>query len=142
MSNGRSNGNNVSSKGGRPVDKYPKQRSNILPNFTFVRCELTSEQKEALVMAISDGLLHSENCLDMVDEGYKISITYDEKNHTYIATASDNRENSVNAKRCLSARGATRAVAMCALYFKHSVVLLGNWVENEQTNKSDEWGIG
>lgn len=143
MSNGRDSGNSVrAGRGPKQDGKYPKQRSNNFPQFQFVRCELSGEQKETLVQSIHSGVIVAEQCYDLVSEGYKLSLTRDDKNKCFIATITDNREGSETRYYALSARGSTLTIAMCALSFKHNIIFSEGWDMNQQQPTADEWGIG
>lgn len=122
--------------------KPKQQRSNTLPDFRFVRCELDSTHKSDLIKGISDGSLNMDICFGLVERGYKLSVTSDPKNRTYIATLTDSREGSPTRNMGLSGRGATIATAMCAVAYKHFFVLAEQWLDAETNRDKDEWGLG
>lgn len=142
MKNGQNVPNNTNKGSNGKHEKYPKQRSGNLPNFQFVRCELTFEQKEALVQSIHSGVITAQQCFDLVAEGYKLSLTNDSKHNCFIATLTDNREGSETRYYALSARGATPTIALCSLSFKHNIIFSDGWNLDQQLAPSDEWGIG
>lgn len=122
--------------------QYPKQASNVLPNFKFIRCELSDTHKNNLINLISSGELEPSQCYEVVAKGIKFSLTADDKNKCFIATFSNNIPNSNNKGCSLSARGKTAAIAMCALLYKHFILLSEDWLSNESGVESDAWGIG
>lgn len=140
--NGNNKGNSVHSDRVSAETKYPRQRSNALPQFEFIRVELTHEQKEYFIEGVRSGSLTMEAALGLVETGLKLSITRDDQNKCYIATLSDNRAGSPARYKCLSARGATTAIALCAVYYKHFFILEGDWLKVAPTQDLDDWGIG
>lgn len=142
MQNGSNNGNRVQGHSKGTGTKSRQQGSNALPQFRFIRCELQSHHKSDLVQGISDGSLTMDMCFGLVERGYKLSLTNDTKNRTFIATITDTREGSPTRNMALSARGATIATACCALAYKHFFILLENWLENEPQQSTDEWSLG
>lgn len=142
MQHGNTDHNRVqNSKTGNGA-KPKQQRSNALPDFRFVRCDLDSVHRADLVAGISDGSLSVEMCYRLVERGFKLSIANDTRNRAFIATLSDSREGSPTRNMALSARGATIATAMCAVAYKHHFILMEDWLANESITPKDEWGLG
>lgn len=103
------------------------KNSGVLPDFKFLDCPLTDEQKSELRTAYDTGAILPTDAIGLVEEGLKLSLTYDHKHSAFIACFTDKREASPTTNHCLSARGATPDAALCSLYFKHVSVLRGDW---------------
>lgn len=143
QNNGNSRKHSDSGAPAKQSNGKPSSRSNVLPSFKFVRCDLSRDQKEALIHSISEGGTTEGQAFDLVSEGYKLSISRDTKNDCYIASLSDNREGSRTRGYVLSARGASINIALCALSFKHNIVLSEGWLEGVASEvERNEWGIG
>jgi len=63
--------------------------------------------------------------LELVESGYKLSITSDNKNDTYIATLVGTGDNCPNKGKGLSGRGPTAVEAIKSLLYKHTVICDG-----------------
>jgi hypothetical protein len=63
--------------------------------------------------------------LELVEAGYKLSLTSDNKNDTYIATLVGHGDNCPNKGKGLSGRGPTPAEAIKSLLYKHTVICDG-----------------
>lgn len=95
----------------------------------FVQCELTDAQKQAAKMWIQQ---NSDDVFplffSLVDDSFKVSISFDYYNNSYVASATC-REPKLPANGwTLSGRGGTVFNAVASLMFKHLVVFADGWV--------------
>lgn len=139
---GKSNGNSGNSSPKPAGGRYPKQGSTVLPDFKFVRCELSDDDKAELARAVSSETIVPFDAIGLVEQGYKLSLSHDKKGNCFIASATDRRVGSKSENYCLSARAANAPAALCALYYKHSVLLDGNWEQEVDNRPADLWGFG
>ncbi len=109
-------------------DRKAKQAGNVRPDWKgFVTCELTVEDKKSLregAMPYEDAW---EGLLDVIPEGYKLSISWDDKNETFTASLTAGAGTGDNAGWCLTGRGASFDGAVCSLAYKHFTKLARNW---------------
>lgn len=107
----------------------------------FVQCELTKEMKNELAKFDVGAVASFAFLTGAINDGYKFSANFD-KAHDCVAvfltetTALDGRR-----KRCLSARASNLENALRALYYKHSVILEGDWGSaGEPDDTGERWG--
>ena len=109
-------------------ERKERQASNKRPEWQgFVSCELTVEDKKALregAMTYEDAW---EGLLDIIPEGYKLSISWDEKNDTFTASLTAGAGTGGNAGWCLTGRGASFDGAIISLGYKHFTKLRRDW---------------
>jgi hypothetical protein len=60
-------------------------------------------------------------------EGYKFSLSYDDKNATCVASITDRQPASAFYNCCLTGRGSTPAHAFAALLYRHLVLAETDW---------------
>lgn len=95
----------------------------------FVNLDLSKQQKETLKKA-EFTLDHVEDCLVKLNEaGYKVSFNFDSFNDCYGCFIMPATEKSPNAGYILPGRGSTPIKALKQAYYKHSVLLEGDWSE-------------
>lgn len=109
-------------------ERKARQAGNARPEWKgFVSCELTVEDKKALregAMSYEDAW---EGLLDIIPEGYKLSISWDEKNDTFTASLTAGAGTGDNAGWCLTGRGASFDGAIISLGYKHFTKLRRDW---------------
>lgn len=109
-------------------ERKARQAENVRPEWKgFVSCELTVEDKKALregAMSYEDAW---EGLLDIIPEGYKLSVSWDEKNDTFTASLTAGKGTAGNAGWCLTGRGATFDGAVVSLAYKHFSKLRRDW---------------
>lgn len=130
----------------RPIEseienKESAKKSNGYERPTFVRCELSTEQKremaewatqrnaddllDCITQSISDGYTVSFKTADV---GYQASLTQSRTSGGFIP----------NAGKSLVTRASTPERAIWSLYYKHTQVLDKDW-SGGQTEQSLEW---
>lgn len=110
----------------------------------FVNYSLTAGDKEALKSGVVEYADAWDGVLDLVMRGYKASITYDDKNSSWVFSMTCQTTEEVNAGLTLSGRGGTLDGAVCSLWYRHENVMGGDWtkyVERQQEMwKADDFG--
>lgn len=101
--------------------------SNSFGGYVFINVPLNASDVERVAALLPDFTNCLTELLAVLDEGYKLSHSYDAKNHSYIASLTDSREDSVYHKHTLSGRGSSPFKALVALYYKHVVVAQQDW---------------
>ena len=104
----------------------------------FVRCDLPKKHLSFLQTVPPDFDRMAEWEESMAERGYKLSITYKADKKSFVASATDQREDSPTYKGTLSAFAPTYWGAKLALQWKHEEALGGDWGLPEQP--SPEWG--
>lgn len=107
--------------------------------WTFVRCELTPEERDHFT-----GWLH-ESQDDMVElltnallTGYKLSVVFDSDNDTWIATLSGTKYTAYNDKSSISSRHGSFDDAIMLMLYKHLV--LGEGGQWRDGSQGGQWG--
>jgi hypothetical protein len=118
-----------------------KERENGYKRPTFVRCDLTSDQRKEMAE-----WANSRNADDMLDyiresaeEGYVLSIKEADKG--YQASLTQSREISIsvrNGGKSLVTRASTPERALWSLYYKHREVMVKDWSKGNE-EASLEW---
>lgn len=93
----------------------------------FVQLELVEADKPAVRALRDDPERLADNVYGMVDDGYKLSISYDTGNDSYVFSATGKREAGRNAGLTLTGRGGAIVSAMAALWYKHDTLLQRDW---------------
>lgn len=93
----------------------------------FVNVELSVADKEAIKLGDASfddawGFL-----MQRVLDGYKLSLSFDHSNSSWIASLTCKRSSDPNVGLCLTARGGRVEGAVLALWYKDDVVLARSW---------------
>jgi hypothetical protein len=95
--------------------------------FRFINHSLSAKDIEQL-NSLDLGLEFPYGLLDeLVMEGYKFSLSYDDKNATCVASITDRQQASAFYNCCLTGRGSTPAHAFAALLYRHLVLAETDW---------------
>lgn len=93
----------------------------------WINYTLTQQDKERLQdKSLVDELLRF-SVDDLVFEGFKFSLSRDEKNSCFVASLTIREGDSSSPSRCLTGRGATPADARVSLLYRHLVLAQGDW---------------
>lgn len=114
---------------GNGDDKKRKQKATT-PSITYGRYityDLTADDKEWLASADLEAEFPQSEIDALVASDYKFSLSFDARNHTFIATLTDKNPSSAWAGYSLSGRGATASDARFSLLYRHMVVAAGDW---------------
>lgn len=104
-----------------------KRSSTSLNGHRFIEYDLTANDKEVLRSEYSESDFSYDLIEDLVQQGYKFSLSYSEASSCYIATITDRRQDSQFNNTSLSGRGATIAHARIACLYRHFVVAQEDW---------------
>jgi hypothetical protein len=122
-------------------NKKSKEESNGYRQPTFVRCDLSSDQKAQMAewanRSSSDDLF--ELLSVSIQENYQLSVK--PLDVGYQASLTQTRPVSTtnaNGGKCLVTRASTPERAIWSLYFKHTQLLKKNWSGASQTQEF-EW---
>jgi hypothetical protein len=111
-------------------DKNGKSKKPPKPKdapFVFINYNLSTKDKEWLQACDAELEFPVKGMLDLVQEGYKLSISADPKNNSFIASLTDREPTSGFHNHCLTGRGATPFDAWVSLAYRHFVVGQGSW---------------
>lgn len=117
-----------------------KQSSNSSSgwNVSFVRCELDSADKDALLKYDPKGTESWDVIARLIDDGYKLSVSADKAHSAVGAYLTSPKGSEGAAQFCLSARGPDIFSAFRALAYKHAIKLDRNWANGT----SPDWDTG
>jgi len=105
---------------------------------TFVRCDLTTEDKHRLGQREFDPGRVFDQIHSLVEVGYKFSVSLQSDKTSYIASLYDRDAESKTNGYTLTGRGRSVPNAIDALLYKHYDLLDGIWPASGGTD--DEWG--
>ena len=103
----------------------------------FITLELTDGQKTEVKALQADADRVFDNVFSLIDDGYKISFSYDAFHDMYICSATGKNPKSPNNGLTLTGRGGKILGAMASLWYKHDVVTERVWGEPENHRKRD-----
>lgn len=94
----------------------------------FVQVELNEAQKMQ-VKALRDNAMPQvwANVVGLIDEGYKLSLSFDTYNDAYVCAVTSKDVDSPNNGLTLTSRGGTLDGAVASFWYKHTSVLDGVW---------------
>lgn len=119
----------------RNVDKRPDWQTD------FVQCELTKEMKSELAKFDVGAARSFAFLTGAVNDGYKFSASFDKAHDCFAVFLTETTAVDGRRKRCLSARAINLENALRALFFKHSVILEGDWgYAGEPDDTGERWG--
>lgn len=93
----------------------------------FVNVELTDTQKKAVKATLGEGAAHWTRVLDLVSDGHKLSVSWDERNTSFVFAMTCRDPQDDNRGLTLTARGGSLASAVAAWVYKHDTILKGRW---------------
>jgi hypothetical protein len=113
----------------------PKPKKLPLPEYAFVRFELSRSEKAAFAATLPPDMAKVWDTLyALLEDGHKISLSYDANNVCYVASLTCNSgSRTQNHHAVLSARADNPDVALALLVYKDEL-LEGHWpTGNDQT---------
>lgn len=93
----------------------------------FANVELTDVQKKAVKALLPRGEELWQWLMDVIQDGYRCSISYDGAHTSYVVSLTCREATDKNNGLTLTARGGHVTGAICALFYKHTVVLKEDW---------------
>jgi hypothetical protein len=124
----------VASKNGK------KETKTNVPPFRFINYSLSTKDLDKLRSLDMETEFPYRVIDELVMEGYKFSLSYDDKNACCVASITDRQPASSFYNACLSGRGSTPANAFAALLYRHLVLAETDWSffgESDTTGSSD-----
>lgn len=97
--------------------------------YEFVKGELSTDQKaEAKIWIDKNGDDYAPLVGDLLASDYKLSMSYDSYNDTFVISLTGKPDNKYNAGKILTGRGRTWYLGLMSVLFKHNVVFnSGTW---------------
>lgn len=128
-----------------PNSAQPRKASPKAEWMSFVPCELKETQKPDFVRWFQTSERTVQDSLsDALGEGLKFALTYDVRNQCIVASLSGRpspaRDYDWNAT--LTGRGGTISEAMAVVFYKHLVILEGDWFECLNNKPSGNFSFG
>jgi hypothetical protein len=94
----------------------------------FCNVRIDEDQKAAFEEWLaSSGVDWWSELVDLVGQGMKFSLTYDEPNQAYVATLTGRGWRAGNLRQSMSARAGDERTCMALLMYKHLVLASGDW---------------
>jgi len=106
----------------------------------FVSCELNDDEKGFVREHLLTGAKVLEMCSNLVENGYRISLTYDLRNDAVSVIVTGVGDACPNKGLALSGRGPTVQGALTVLAYKHTEKLKEQWPKPSGERKRDSWG--
>lgn len=106
-------------------------RSNSsFSGYRWVSINLSQDDKRKLsALDLGAEFPLQEGLCGLAEDGYKFSLSFDAKNHSYIASITDRSpEGEPTHKTTLTGRGSTPLNAWYALCYKHFYIAKGDWL--------------
>lgn len=110
--------------------KGSRNGSSTLGGYKFINVPLSSDDKSRLEDMLAQRSFPIDQILDLVQQGYKVSLSHDSKNSSFICSITDSDENSPAYKCILTGRGSSALNAWYAVCYRHMVLLKGDWTSN------------
>lgn len=95
--------------------------------FRFLNYSLRADDKVWLQSHDTETELPDTALDDLVAQGYKYSLSYQEAGDCFVASITDRVETSPHHNVCLTGRGSTARNARVSLLYRHLVVCDGDW---------------
>lgn len=122
-------------KENKQTEKYDKRKStNGQADWIgFIDVPLNDDDKAAIRAMRELPAPAWETVWDLVEGGYKLSISFDAQHDLYTFSMTAKRTGDVNAGLTLTGRGASYTGAMCSFVHKHLVKLEGDWTRQPRS---------
>jgi len=110
-----------------PRSKKSKPQTNF--STTFVRCELTAEQKKQIApWSKSKDVVLDDLVTEVLQSNHKISFSFSEHNDSFICSVTGKPEDCDNASKCYTSHAKDYTTALwVAMYKFHVVFDRGVW---------------
>lgn len=93
----------------------------------FANVELTVGQKLQAKTYMQDVARVWDNLFALIEENYKLTISYDEQRSAYNLSLTCKGKGNINQGLTLTGRGGSVEAAAVSLWFKHEIILEGDW---------------
>lgn len=123
------------------ASKSPSKSTNGYPQTQWVMCDLPKEVKERLKSEKVNVASVFKSLGNLVEQGYKVSISRDDRADCVGAYLTAPRNGSGDPVKCLSARGPSIDACLMVLLYKHYEILQEDWSGAiRQDGLIDPWG--
>lgn len=114
----------------KPKNTGKTAGGNSFSDYNFIRYSPTVQDKAAVKTFIASGVDPMSALMDILENGYKLSLSFDAKNDCFIASLTCNATADTNFKSILTGRGADPTTAIYWLAYLHFHRFDGVWVED------------
>ena len=128
-----------------PESPQPRKSSPKAEWMSFVPCELREADKPAFLLWYGgDDRVIFRLLDDAIGEGLKFALTFDIRNNCYVASISGRPSptQDYDWNATLTGRGGTIPESMAVLFYKHIVLLEGDWFERLNSKPSGQFTFG
>lgn len=101
----------------------------------FINISLTVEQKKDLAQSEPLVAFPLELLFDLVEEGFKVSLSEDKRNNSYRCSLTDGREGSPHEGFTMSGRGRYPAAAWASVCYRHYVICQQDWSTFQESDE-------
>lgn len=120
------------------TSKKKKSQTTSLDSYSFIRCELNSDDKKAAKVWIEENFADMGAIVhDAVASGYKMSISFSSDHDTFTASLTG-KEGAVNEFKTITARHKDWQVAAMTVMYKHNVMFKASVWESD-AGEDDGW---
>jgi len=119
-----------------------RNEDNRFGGYRFINVSLDKTDKERLAELLHSDTYPIEGLSGLCEEGYKVSFSYDSKNHSHICSLTDVDEGSPFHKCILTGRGSTALNGWLSACYKHFVLAEGDWEKFGSREESGSSGFG
>lgn len=109
-------------------------------DYSFVRCELSSEDKKAAKIWVEENTKELGSLLhDTMASDYKFTCSFSPDHDTFTACLVGKPDNVFNPHKTLTARHKDWVVASLTVLYKHHVMFKGTLWEDASNDEDDGW---
>lgn len=117
---------------GNGKSKPKTEKRNDAPTFRFISHNFSTRQLEELEEFLAAGEFSQVDLGELVLQGYKFSLSFDDKNSCFIASLTDRQAGSPSENSCLTGRGSSALAAQYALFYRHFALASEDWTFFDQ----------
>lgn len=121
------------------ANKKKSARKNSFGEFTFYTLNLSQEQRDLFEQMLSKPDTLMSSVAGCIENGFKLSLSYDDYNECFTASLTCRDESSPNNQKIVTARHNTWDRALLLVAFKVDIVL-GYAAWKQQSDDEDNWG--
>jgi hypothetical protein len=119
--------------------RKPAKKSFEKIEYEFVRGELNADQKkDAAAWMKKHGDDYAPLLDDLLASDYKLSMSFDAYNDTFVISLTGKPDNAHNAGKILTGRGKSWFLGLMSMLYKHHVLFKGGaWVSDSASDDGD-----
>jgi len=120
--------------------KKGKKSNASFQGYTFVKCELSTEDRKAAKVWIEANAAEFGPMLhDVIASDYKFTCSFSSEHDTFTACLVGKEDNVFNAQKTLTARHKDWVMAALTVLYKHSVIFRSTIWESADAEDDDGW---